>query len=174
MSRDDLLQTNARIVTSVAERIKETSPHAIVIIVSNPLDAMAYQMWNVTGFPTHRVIGQAGVLDAARFRTFLAMELGVSVEDTSAMLFGRPRRHDGSPGQLRIGRRHSNFATRRGGKRLEEIIDRTRKGGAEIVGLVKTSSAYFAPAAATAQMVEAVVRDKKRVIPLRGVLRRRV
>lgn len=164
MSRDDLLQTNARIVTSVAEKIKETSPRAIVIIVSNPLDAMAYQMWKVTGFPAHRVIGQAGVLDAARFRTFLAMELGVSVEDISAMLLGGhgdtmvPLVSCASVGGIPISQLVDS-------KRLEGIIDRTRKGGAEIVGLVKKSSAYFAPAAATAQMVEAVVRDKKRVIP---------
>ena len=164
MSRDDLLQTNARIVTSVAERIKDTSPDATVIIVSNPLDAMAYQMWKITGFPAHRVIGQAGVLDAARFRTFLAMELGVSVEDISAMLLGGhgdtmvPLVSCAAVGGIPI----SQLV---GAERLEEIIDRTRKGGAEIVGLVKTSSAYFAPAAATAQMVEAVVRDKKRVLP---------
>ncbi len=164
MSRDDLLQTNARIVTSVAERVKETSPEAIVIVVSNPLDAMTYQMWRVTGFSPNRVIGQAGILDAARFRAFVAMELGVSVEDVSAMLLGGhgdtmvPLVSCASVGGIPV----SQLVE---ADRLERIIERTRQGGAEIVGLVKTSSAYFAPAAATAQMVEAVVRDKKRVVP---------
>lgn len=164
MSRDDLLLTNARIVTSVAQRIKETSPKATVIVVSNPLDAMTYQMWKVTGFSPNRVIGQAGILDAARFRAFLAMELGVSVEDVSAMLLGGhgdtmvPLVSCASVGGIPVSQLVKP-------DRLEQIIERTRQGGAEIVGLIKTSSAYFAPAASTAQMVEAVVRDKKRVVP---------
>ena len=135
MSRDDLLSTNAKIMTSVCEEVKSTSPDAVVIVVSNPLDAMVQQAQKVTGFPHQRVIGQAGVLDTARYRTFLAMELGVPVTQIIAQ------------------------------DRLDEIIDRTRKGGAEIVGLLKTGSAYYAPAGATAQMVEAVIRDKKRLIP---------
>ncbi len=165
MSRDDLLSTNAKIVTSVAEQIKASSPNAVVIVVSNPLDAMVQQMWKVTGFDSAKVCGQAGVLDTARYRTFLSMELGVSVEDISALLMGG---HGDTMVPL-------PSCTCVGGipvtqliepARLEEIVDRTRKGGAEIVSLLKTGSAYYAPAAACAQMVEAVVRDKKRVIPV--------
>ncbi len=164
MSRDDLLATNAKIMTSVCEEIKKTSPSAVVIVVSNPLDAMVQQAKKVTGFPAARVLGQAGVLDTARYRTFLAMELGVSVEDVSALLMG-------GHGDTMV---PIPSCTSVGGipilqlidaARLEEIVTRTRKGGAEIVGLLKTGSAYYAPAAATTQMVEAIVRDKKRLIP---------
>lgn len=164
MSRDDLLGTNAKIMTAVCEEVQKTSPEAVVIVVSNPLDAMVQRALQVTGFPSARVVGQAGVLDTARYRTFLAMELGVSVEDISALLMGG---HGDTMVPL-------PSCTTVGGipvqqlidpARLEEIVDRTRKGGAEIVGLLKTGSAYYAPAAATAQMVEAVVRDKKRLIP---------
>lgn len=164
MSRDDLLSTNAKIVTSVAQQIKATSPDAVVIVVSNPLDAMVQQVWRTTGFPAQRVIGQAGVLDTARYRTFLAMELGVSVEDISALLMGGhgdtmvPIPSCTSVGGIPVTQLLS-------AQRLEEIVTRTRNGGAEIVALLKTGSAYYAPAAATAQMVEAVVRDKKRLIP---------
>ena len=164
MSRDDLLATNARIVGSVAAQVQQTSPQATVIVVSNPLDAMVQRAWQVTGFAPNRVMGQAGALDTARFRAFLAMELGVSVEDVSAMLLGG---HGDTMVPL-------PSCTAVGGipvaqlihpARLEEIVQRTRDGGAEIVGLLKTGSAYYAPAAATAQMVEAVVRDKKRLMP---------
>ena len=164
MSRDDLLGTNAKIMGSVAEQIRGTSPHAVVIVVSNPLDAMVQRALQVTGFPHHRVLGQAGVLDTARYRTFLAMELGVSVEDVSALLMGGhgdtmvPMPSCTSVGGIPVTRLLSR-------ERLDAIVDRTRKGGAEIVNLLKTGSAYYAPAAATAQMVEAVVRDKKRLIP---------
>jgi malate dehydrogenase len=164
MSRDDLLATNAKIVGSVAEQVKNSSPQAVVIVVSNPLDAMVQQAWKVTGFPHARVLGQAGVLDTARYRTFLAMELGVSVEDISALLMGGhgdtmvPLPNYTSVGGIPVTKLIAP-------KRLDEIIDRARKGGAEIVGLLKTGSAYYAPAAATTQMVEAVVRDKKRLIP---------
>lgn len=164
MSRDDLLSVNAQIVGSVAEQVRRTSPDAVVIVVSNPLDAMTYRAWEVTGFPPHRVVGQAGVLDAARFRTFLAMELGVSVEDVSAMLLGGhgdtmvPLLSCTSVGGIPV----SQLVP---ADRLEKIVQRTRDGGAEIVGLLKTGSAYYAPAAATAQMVEAIVRDKKRLLP---------
>ncbi len=164
MSRDDLLSTNAKIVTSVAEQIKRTSPNAVVIVVSNPLDAMVQQVWKTTGFPPQRVLGQAGVLDTARYRTFLAMELGVSVEDVSALLMGGhgdtmvPIPSCTSVGGIPVTQLLSS-------SRLEEIVTRTRNGGAEIVSLLKTGSAYYAPAAATAQMVEAIVRDKKRLIP---------
>ena len=163
-SRDDLLSTNAKIVGSVAEQIKATSPNAVVIVVSNPLDAMVQRALQVTGFPPNRVIGQAGVLDTARYRTFLAMELGVSVEDVSALLLGGhgdtmvPLPSCTSVGGIPVTRLIPEA-------RLNEIVQRTRDGGAEIVALLKTGSAYYAPAAATAQMVEAIVRDKKRLIP---------
>ncbi|MEX2113775.1 MAG: malate dehydrogenase [Pirellulales bacterium] len=164
MSRDDLLGTNAKIVGAVSAEIKQTSPDAVVIVVSNPLDAMVQRALQVTGFPHQRVLGQAGVLDTARYRTFLAMELGVSVEDIQALLMGGhgdtmvPMPSCTSVGGIPVTRLIDP-------KRLDEIIDRTRKGGAEIVGLLKTGSAYYAPAAATTQMVEAIVRDKKRLIP---------
>ena len=164
MSRDDLLSTNAKIVSSVAEQVAATSPDSVIIVVSNPLDAMVQQVQKVCGFPHRRVIGQAGVLDTARYRTFLAMELGVSVEDVSALLMGGhgdtmvPMPSCTSIGGVPVTRLLSK-------ERLEEIVDRARKGGAEIVGLLKTGSAYYAPAAATAQMVEAIVKDKRRMIP---------
>lgn len=165
MSRDDLLSTNAKIVSSVAEQVKATSPNAVVIVVSNPLDAMVQRAFQVTGFPSNRVIGQAGVLDTARYRTFIAMELGCSVEDVSALLMGGhgdtmvPMPSCTSVGGIPIRRLMSE-------EKLNAIVDRARNGGAEIVSLLKTGSAYYAPAAATAQMVEAIVRDKKRVIPV--------
>ncbi len=164
MSRDDLLATNAKIVGSVAEQVKQTSPDAIVIVVSNPLDAMVQRTLQVTGFPHQRVVGQAGVLDTARYRTFIAMELGVSVEDVSALLMGGhgdtmvPMPSCTSVGGIPVTRLMSR-------ERLDQIVDRARHGGAEIVGLLKTGSAYYAPAAATTQMVEAIVKDKKRLIP---------
>ena len=165
MSRDDLLSTNARIVGDVAAKIRDTSPEAIVIVVSNPLDAMVQRTLQVTGFPAARVMGQAGVLDTARYRAFLALELGVSVEDITAVLLGGhgdtmvPIPSCTSVGGIPV----TQLIT---ADRLEAIVDRTRKGGAEIVGLLKTGSAYYAPAAATTQMVEAIVRDKKRLIPV--------
>jgi malate dehydrogenase len=164
MSRDDLLSTNAGIVGSVSEHVRRTSPNSIVIVVSNPLDAMVQRALRVTGFAPCRVMGQAGVLDTARFRTFLAMELGVSVEDVSAMLLGGhgdtmvPLPSCSSVGGIPVEQLIEP-------QRLQQIIQRTRDGGAEIVGLLKTGSAYYAPAAATTQMVEAIVRDKKRLIP---------
>jgi malate dehydrogenase len=164
MSRDDLLATNAKIVGSVAAEVKATSPDAVLIVVSNPLDAMVQRAWQVSGFRPERVVGQAGVLDTARYRAFLAMELGVSVEDISALLMGGhgdtmvPLASCTSVGGIPVTRLLDQ-------KKLDEIITRTRNGGAEIVSLLKTGSAYYAPAAATAQMVEAIVRDKKRLIP---------
>jgi malate dehydrogenase len=164
MSRDDLLKTNAGIVGSVANEIKATSPDAFVIVVSNPLDAMVQRAYQVLGFPSNRVMGQAGILDTARYCTFLAMEIGVSVEDVQAMLLGGhgdtmvPLRSCASVGGVPITQLISD-------ERLEAIVERTRKGGGEIVGLLKTGSAFYAPAAASAQMVEAIIRDKKRLIP---------
>lgn len=164
MSRDDLLETNARIVGSVTEQVVAHSPDSIIIVVSNPLDAMVQRALQVSQFPNQRVLGQAGILDTARYRTFLALELGVSVEDVSALLLGGhgdtmvPLPSCTSVGGIPITQLINP-------ERLEEIVDRTRKGGAEIVGLLKTGSAYYAPAAATTQMVEAIIRDKKRLLP---------
>jgi malate dehydrogenase len=164
MSRDDLLATNARIVGDVAAQIRQSSPEAMVIVVSNPLDAMVQKMFEVTGFPAARVMGQAGILDTARYRAFLALELGVSVEDITAILLGGhgdtmvPIPSCTSVGGIPV----TQLITP---DRLEEIVNRTRNGGAEIVSLLKTGSAYYAPAAATTQMVEAIVRDKKRLVP---------
>ncbi len=164
MSRDDLLNTNADIVRQVSGQVKRTSPDAIIIMVSNPLDVMAYVAKDVTGFPRERVIGMAGVLDTARYRTFLSMEMDVSVEDIQALVLGG---HGDTMVPLVSmttvsGIPVSHFIE---AGRLDEIIERTRKGGAEIVGYLKTGSAYYAPAAATAQMVEAIVLDKKRILP---------
>ncbi|HEY7461384.1 MAG TPA: malate dehydrogenase [Gemmatimonadota bacterium] len=164
MSRDDLLAKNAEIVKGVAEQIRRTSPAAIVIVVSNPLDVMAYVTLRVTAFPRERVIGMAGVLDSARFRSFIALELGVSVEDTHAFVLGG---HGDSMVPL------ARYSTVAGiplpallpPERIEALIERTRKGGGEIVQLLGAGSAYYAPSAAVAQMVEAVVRDKKRILP---------
>lgn len=164
MSRDDLLSTNAKIVSSVAEQIAKTSPNSVIIVVSNPLDAMVQRTFSVTGFPAARVVGQAGVLDTARYRTFLAMELGVSIEDISALLMGGhgdtmvPIPSCTSVGGIPVTQLIPEW-------RLAEIVKRTANGGAEIVALLKTGSAYYAPAAATTQMVEAIVKDKKRLIP---------
>lgn len=164
MSRDDLLSINAKIVGDVAEKVAATSPNAILIVVSNPLDAMAQQAFRKSGFPKHRVLGQAGVLDTARFKTFLAMELGVSIEDISAMLLGGhgdtmvPLLSCASVGGIPVKDLIQET-------RLREIVQRTKDGGGEIVKLLKTGSAYYAPAAATAQMIEAIVRDKRRLIP---------
>jgi malate dehydrogenase len=164
MSRDDLLATNAKIVGAVAGEVAKTSPNAVIIVVSNPLDAMVQRALEVSGFPPARVLGQAGVLDTARYRTFLAMELGVSVEDIAALLMGGhgdtmvPLPSCTSVGGIPVERLIKK-------ERLAEIVQRTRDGGAEIVGLLKTGSAYYAPAAAVTQMVEAIVRDKKRLIP---------
>jgi malate dehydrogenase len=135
-----------------------------MIVVSNPLDAMVYVAWKASGFPTKRIIGQAGVLDTARYRTFMAMEIGCSVQDVQALLLGGhgddmvPLPRYTSAGGIPITQLIKP-------DRLEEIVKRTRNGGAEIVGLLKTGSAYYAPAAATVQMAEAIIRDKKRVLP---------
>jgi len=164
MSRDDLVKTNAGIVRSVSEDIKAAAPNAIVIIVSNPLDIMCAVAKEATGFPRERVIGMAGVLDTARYRTFLAEALDVSVEDIQAMVLGG---HGDTMVPL------VSYTTVSGipvtqlldAERLEAIVSRTRQGGAEIVKHLKTGSAYYAPSAAAVQMVEAIVKDKKRVLP---------
>src|SRR4029079_773026 len=159
-----LLGTNAKIVGSVAAEIKKSSPDAVVIVVSNPLDAMVQRALQVTGFPPQRVLGQAGVLDTARYRTFLAMETGVSVDDGSAPLMGGhgdtmvPMPSCTSVGGIPVRRILSE-------EKLNAIVDRARNGGAETSSLLETVSAHYAPAAPTPQMVEAIVRDKKRLIP---------
>src|ERR671921_494609 len=164
MSRDDLLNTNAGIVKQVSENIKRTSPNAIVIMVSNPLDVMAYVAKEVTGFPRERVLGMAGVLDTARYRAFLAEALDVSVRDISAMVLGG---HGDTMVPLISYTTVSGIPVTQLMERskLEAIVDRTRNGGAEIVKFLKTGSAYYAPSAASVQMAEAIVHDKKRVLP---------
>jgi malate dehydrogenase len=164
MSRDDLLATNAGIVRQVSEEIKARSPNAILVIVSNPLDVMCYVAKKVTGFPRERVIGMAGVLDTARYRAFLAEALDVSVRDIQAMVLGG---HGDTMVPL------ISYTTVSGipvtqlldKAKLDAIVARTRNGGAEIVKHLKTGSAYYAPSAAAVQMVEAIVRDQKRVLP---------
>ncbi|RMF74493.1 MAG: malate dehydrogenase [Planctomycetota bacterium] len=163
MSRDDLLATNVKIVSEVTSKVVETSPDAVLIIVSNPLDAMVYTAWKVSGFPTSRVVGQAGVLDVARYKAFIAQELDCSVEDVSALLMGG---HGDTMVPLPRYTSVSGIPVTQlipAGK-LDEIVTRTRNGGAEIVGLLKTGSAYYAPSAATVAMAESIIRDKKRVM----------
>ena len=164
MSRDDLLQKNASIVGSVAAKVAKYSPKAIVVVVSNPLDVMCWVTHKVTGFPRERVIGMAGVLDSARFRAFIAMELNVSVESTHGFVLGG---HGDSMVPL------ARYSTVAGipitellpKDRVDALVDRTRNGGAEIVGLLKTGSAYYAPGASVVEMVESIVKDKKKVLP---------
>ena len=163
MSRDDLIQTNVGIVKSVSEKVREFAPQSIVIVVSNPLDAMVYTAWKVTGFPTQRIMGQAGALDVARFREFIAMELGVSVEDIQALLLGG--HGDDMVPLPRLTSVHGiPLAELMGPERITACVERAKAGGGEIVKLMGTS-AYYAPASGTIQMVEAIVKDKKRVIP---------
>src|SRR5687767_5547479 len=164
MSREDLLKTNAGIVQQVSEQIKKSSPNAIVIMVSNPLDTMAYVCMKATGFPRERVIGMAGVLDTARYRSFIALELDVSVEDIQALVLGG---HGDTMVPLASYTTVSGIPLRQLLKsdRIDALVDRARNGGAEIVGLLKTGSAYYAPAAAAVQMAEAIVKDKRRILP---------
>ncbi|MCO6435606.1 MAG: malate dehydrogenase [Phycisphaerae bacterium] len=163
MSRDDLIQTNVKIVGSVAEKIRDAAPNAVVIVVSNPLDAMVYTAWKKTGFPTHRVVGQAGCLDIARYRAFIAMELNCSVEDITALLMG------GHGDDMVPLPRYTSVAGIPVTQlikpdRLAAIIDRAKVGGGEIVKLMGTS-AYYAPAAGSVQMAEAIIKDKRRILP---------
>ena len=164
MSRDDLLNTNAGIVKQVAEQVKATSPNAIIIVVSNPLDVMCYVAKQVTGFPRERVLGMAGVLDTARYRAFLAEALDVSVRDIQAMVLGG---HGDTMVPLISYTSVSGIPVTQlmdKGK-LDAIVDRTRNGGAEIVKHLKTGSAYYAPSAGAVQMAEAIVNDQKRILP---------
>ena len=164
MSRDDLIATNTKIVGEVAAKVAKASPDAVLIVVSNPLDAMVYVAWKASGFKPHKVIGQAGVLDTARFRSFLAAEVGCSVEDVHALLMGGhgddmvPLPRYTSAGGIPILQLIAP-------ERLEQIVQRARDGGAEIVKLLKTGSAYYAPAASTIAMAESIIKDKKRILP---------
>ena len=170
MSREDLLATNAGIVRGVTEQVTRRTPNAHLIVVTNPLDAMVYLAYKVSGFPPERVMGQSGALDSTRFRTFIAQALGVSVQDVSAIVIGAhsdthmvPLASLATVGGIPLGRLLP-------ADRIAALVDRTRKGGAEIVGLLKTGSAFFAPGAAIAQMVEAILLDRKRVLPLSAYL----
>jgi malate dehydrogenase len=164
MSRDDLLNTNAGIVKQVAEQLKRTSPNAILIMVSNPLDVMAYVALKVSGFPRERVLGMAGVLDTARYRSFIAEELDVSVRDIQAMVLGG---HGDTMVPLISYTSVSGIPITQliAPDKLEAIVQRTRTGGAEIVKYLKTGSAYYAPSAAAVQMCEAIAKDQKRILP---------
>ncbi|WP_206880891.1 malate dehydrogenase [Alicyclobacillus mali (ex Roth et al. 2021)] len=164
MSRDDLVNTNANIVKSVTEQVVRHSPDACLIVLSNPVDAMTYVAYKTSGFPKQRVIGQAGVLDTARFNTFVAMELGVSVEDVRGFVLGVHGDHmvplvsyanvGGVPLEKLLPK-----------ERIDAIVDRTRNGGGEIVSLMGNASAYYAPAASLLQMAESILKDKRRVLP---------
>ncbi len=169
MSRDDLLQKNFQIVKSVTEQVAKYSPNAILILVSNPLDAMVQVALKVSGFPHHRVMGMAGVLDSARFRTFISMELDVSVENVHAFVLGG---HGDSMVPL------PRYSTVAGipitellpADRVEALVQRTRDGGAEIVKLLKTGSAYYAPSAAVVEMVDSILNDRKKILPCAAYL----
>jgi len=169
MSRDDLISTNSGIIKSVVEQVVKFSPNAILIIVSNPLDAMCHVAYETSGFPRNRVIGMAGVLDSARFRTFIARELNVSVENTHAFVLGG---HGDTMVPL------PRYSTVAGipiteildRETIDSLIERTRKGGAEIVGLLKSGSAFYAPASAAAEMAEAILKDKKKILPCAAYL----
>jgi len=169
MSRDDLLSTNMGIMATVTREVAAVAPNAILIIVSNPLDAMCHVAYEVSGFPRNRVIGMAGVLDSARFRAFIAMELNVSVENTHAFVLGG---HGDTMVPL------PRYSTVAGipitellpQERIDALVERTRTGGAEIVGLLKTGSAYYAPASAGVEMAEAILKDKKKILPCAACL----
>ena len=163
MSRDDLIATNVKIVRSVSEQVAKHSPNAIMIVVSNPLDAMVYTAWKASGFPTHRILGQAGCLDVARFRTFIAMELGVSIEDIQALLLGG--HGDDMVPLPRYTSVHGIPVSQLLSKeKIDACMQRAKVGGGEIVQLMGTS-AYYAPASGSVQMAEAIINDKERILP---------
>jgi malate dehydrogenase len=169
MSRDDLIGTNAGIVKNVTAQVAKHSPQAVLIVVSNPLDAMCHVAYETSGFPKERVIGMAGVLDSARFRAFIAMELNVSVENTTAFVLGG---HGDTMVPL------PRYSTVAGipitdllpQERIDALVARTRNGGAEIVGLLKTGSAFYAPASAAVEMAESILKDKKKILPCAAYL----
>jgi malate dehydrogenase len=169
MSRDELLSKNFEIVKSVTEEVVKRSPYAHLIVVSNPLDVMAQTALRVSGFPKNRVVGMAGILDTARFRTFIGWEAGVSVEDIQAMVLGG---HGDTMVPIVSATTISGIPVTQfiSEKKLEAIVERTRKGGGEIVAHLKTGSAYYAPSAAAVQMAEAILKDKKRVLPCAAYL----
>lgn len=170
MSRADLLNTNANIMKSVSRKIAQYAPNSIIVMVTNPLDVMSYVALKITGFALKRVVGMAGILDATRFRYFVAQKLGVAVGDTTAMVLGGhgdsmvPLPRYSTVGGVPITEILSK-------DEIDKIIERTRKGGAEIVGYLKTGSAFYAPAASVAEMVECIIRDKKRILPCSAYLR---
>jgi malate dehydrogenase len=169
MSREDLLDTNAKIMKSVTQEVVKASPNTILLIVSNPLDVMAYVAKQVSGFPRERVVGMAGILDTARFRTFIAEAAGVSVEDIMALVLGGhgdsmvPLVRCTSIGGIPV----TEFLPK---EKIDEIVERTRNGGAEIVSYLKMGSAFYAPGAAIVQMLEAILKDKKRILPCSAYL----
>lgn len=169
MSRDDLREANVEIARIVTEGVVKESPNAIIIMVANPLDVMTWVSWKVSGFPKNRVMGMAGILDSARFRSFIAEKLDVSAEDVQAMVLGG---HGDSmvplPSITTVG--GIPLPQLMDAETIEALVDRTRKGGGEIVGLLKTGSAFYAPAAAAAQMVKSIVRNKKRILPCAAYL----
>lgn len=169
MSREDLLKTNAKIVREVAEELARVAPEAIIVMVTNPLDAMAYVAKQASGFPRERVMGMAGILDTARYRSFIALELDVSVEDIQALVLGG---HGDTMVPLVSYTSVSGIPLTQllDRKRIDELVERTRSGGGEIVSLLKTGSAYYAPASAVVQMVEAIVKDKRRILPCSAYL----
>jgi len=164
MSRDDLLQKNKEIVSSVTKSVVAQSPNCMIIVVSNPLDTMSYVAKVVSGFPKNRVVGMAGILDSARFRVFIAMELHVSVEDIQALVLGGhgdsmvPLPRYSTVGGIPLTQLLSD-------DKINQIVERTRKAGGEIVALLKTGSAYYSPSASAVQMAEAILKDKKRILP---------
>ncbi|MEW6423730.1 MAG: malate dehydrogenase [Bacillota bacterium] len=169
MSRDDLLATNTKIVKSVTEQVVKNSPDAFIIVVTNPLDVMTYVAYKASGFPPNRVFGMSGILDSARFRTFVALELGISFEDVTTFVLGghgddmvplvRYTYAGGIPIEKLLSR-----------ERIDALVERTRKGGAEIVNYLKTGSAYYAPGASVVQMIETILKDKKRILPVAAYL----
>ncbi|MDZ7765365.1 MAG: malate dehydrogenase [Melioribacteraceae bacterium] len=173
MSRDDLLTTNAKIMKQVAEGVKEHAPNSIVIIISNPLDAMVTLFQKVTGFPHEKVLGQAGVLDSSRFSTFIAWELGVSVKDINAMVLGghgdtmvplvRYANVNGIPVMEMLERKYEDKAKAK--EVMDEMVKRTKMAGGEVVKLLKTGSAFYSPAAAAIAMAESILKDQKRLLP---------
>jgi malate dehydrogenase len=173
MSRDDLIEVNSKIMTSVAEGIKANAPNAIVIVISNPLDAMVTLCQKITGFPYNRVIGQAGVLDSARFATFIAWELGVSVKDVTAMTLGghgddmvplvRYASVNGIPVVELLEQKYKDAAKAK--EVMEAMVKRTRGAGGEVVALLKTGSAFYSPASSAIAMAESILKDQKRVLP---------
>ena len=173
MSRDDLLVTNAKIMKAVAEGVRDNTPNAIVIIISNPLDAMVTLFKKISGFPTNRVLGQAGVLDSSRFATFIAWELGVSVKDVNAMVLGghgdtmvplvRYANVNGIPAMELIERKYNDKAKAK--EVMAAMVERTKMAGGEVVKLLKTGSAFYSPAASAIAMTEAIIYDEKRVLP---------